>query len=68
MKLIIPEHEVREAVVKWLKEKYGVEATPNNLQPLTETQGQYEDATTYQIGYSMDGVVLECGTCGQKKP
>jgi hypothetical protein len=69
MKLIITESELRQAAVDWLKAKYNVEAKPEQLKPLMNTEGQYEDAVTTQIGYELDGVVFSfcCETCGATK-
>ena len=59
MKLIINETEVRTAVCEWLKQQpeyagmsHALEV--NDLKPLMKTEGLYDDAETFQIGYEVD--------------
>ena len=54
MKLVVNEAEIREAIVEYLKVKAGFTCRPEDLRPITKSEGEYEDTVTFQVGYEVD--------------
>lgn len=51
MKLIIEDADVKEAIAEWLAKKGFTEI--ETLEPVMQTEGQYEDAQTVQTGWQV---------------
>jgi len=54
MKLQINQLETQRAVADWLAKNHGITVDPLDLEPMNETEGQFEDAVTYQVGWTYD--------------
>ena len=54
MRLNISLDENKLAIVSWLKDTYNIKVSLDDIQPLEKTEGEYEDARTYQNGWYIE--------------